>query len=458
MGKKMIVLKDADFVVKDFSKIEKSLSVAIQENLIIDVDRFENLEQKYSFDEVHDCHGQGILPGLINCHTHISETLMRGIGHNLGLFDWCNKLVFPMGKKMDSEGEEFNYRLAQLTAMEAVASGTTAIIENSVNFGKRHAYTFATALRDFGIRGAVAKSAENYSSIDYGHVGSTEREIKETENFLQKWSRPGTDLIKAWIGPSGAIRVVGGCTSDLLRELKSLANSFHTRYHLHLAANKAEVELVKKETGYPGGIAYVNGLGLLDERTSLVHCVWIAEEEKQMLKATGAGIVHCPSSAQIFAMGVQPLMKLLEQGTVCALGTDGAISNDSLDMFREMRQAVLLQLINAMKNDAMTHFDAFRMATEFGARVLGIENLGKIEKGYLADLVTLRIGDNTFLTPLYDPLETLVYACSGGRDVAMTIVNGKVLYKNGEFKTVEAEKIVSRIREDSCRIRKSLSL
>jgi len=456
MATKILLLKDADFVIRDSSTIEKSSSVVIQGNLIAEVGKAETLERKYAFDEIHDCRGHIILPGLINCHTHINETMMRGLGHDLNVFDWFNKLVFPMAQAMESEGDELYYRVAQFTAMEAISSGTTALVENNANFGKRHAYALAKALSDFGIRGAIAKGAEDYSPIDYGHVSSTENEIKETREFIEKWKREKNDLVQAWIGPSGGKRAVGGCTSTLLRELKRLAKSFQIHTHMHLASSLGERELVRKETNFPGSIAYANDLGLLDECTSLAHCVWMTEEEQTILKSTRTKVVHCPSTAQIHVLGVQPLPELLEQGTICAIGTDGAPTNDSFDMFRETRQAILLHRIHAMSAAAISHIQAFRMATEFGASVLGIENLGKIEKGYLADIVSIRVGDNLYLNPVYDPLETIVYACSGGRDVAMTIVNGKILYKNGEFKTVDAKKIISQIRESAIRLERSI--
>jgi 5-methylthioadenosine/S-adenosylhomocysteine deaminase len=127
-------------------------------------------------------------------------------------------------------------------------------------------------------------------------------------------------------------------------------------------------------------------------------------------------------------------------------------------MFRELRQAVLLQLITHLKADVMEHREGFRLGTEMGAKVLGIENLGRIDNGCLADIVAVRKMGNLFLTPFYDPLETLLYACSGGRDVAMTFVNGKLLYKDGQFKTVDGERIIARVGETSTRIRNSLPL
>jgi len=419
----------------------------------------EDLKKEYRFDEVYDCRGKVLLPGLINCHTHVHETMMRGLGHDLPFHNWCDMLVFPTAEAMEAEGEELYYNLAQLTAMEAVASGTTAFVEHSVNFAKRHSLTIAKAMSDMGFRGAVAKGAEDFSVLDRGHVGNLEREIRETREFLNGWrSRDPDGLVQAWVGPSGGKRTVGGCTNEALVELKELANSYSTRYHLHWAGTSQEIENVRRDMGLPGSVAMAEELGILDEMTSLAHCIWTVEEEREILKETGAQAVHCPSCNQICAIGVLPLVDLLNRGVVCALGTDGGPQNDSFDMFRDMRQAVLLQRINLMKADALTHGQAFRMATESGAKVLGIDNLGKIDPGYIADITAVQVRGNPFLTPLYDPLETLIYAGSGGRDVAMTMVNGRVLYMDGDFLTADSEKVVSMVQEASGRIREQIKL
>ncbi len=173
-----------------------------------------------------------------------------------------------------------------------------------------------------------------------------------------------------------------------------------------------------------------------------------------ILAETNAKIAHCPSCNQICAIGVLPLVELLGKGVDVGIGTDGAPQNDSLDMFRDMRQTVLLQRITRMQADAISHLQAFRMATEAGATVLGVSNLGKINPGYIADLTAVRVVDNPYLTPMYDPLETLVYAGSGGRDVVMTMVDGRVLYMNGEFRTVDSKKVIAEVVEAGKRIRK----
>jgi 5-methylthioadenosine/S-adenosylhomocysteine deaminase len=149
-------------------------------------------------------------------------------------------------------------------------------------------------------------------------------------------------------------------------------------------------------------------------------------------------------------------VELLEKGVTVGIGTDGAPQNDSLDMYRDMRQAVLLQRITKMKADAVSHLDAFRMATVSGAKMLGYEDLGMIEPGQIADLTAVKVRGNHFLTPLFEPLETLVYAGSGGRDTAWTMVNGDMVYDNGSFPTVDAEAVVNQVADAAKRIKRHI--
>lgn len=453
-----LVLKDAMYVIVDATTILKDHSILIKGNKIEAVAPYEEIKSNYTVDSERDCSNQAILPGLVNTHTHIHETMMRGLGHDFPFHEWCDRLVFPTAKAMEDEGETLYRALTTLTAMEAASSGSTAIIEHSVNFAKRHSLTMAQSLHEFGLRGAIAKGAEDFSIIDQGHVGKDmAQELRETKTFLDAWKKEKPDdLVQAWVGPSGGKRTVGGCTNEALVELKKMADDYDTRYHLHWAGTSPEIKIVQRDTGYVGSVAMAYHLGILDERTSLAHCIWMADAEMDMVKETGASISHMPSCNQICAIGVLPLVELLEKGVTVGIGTDGAPQNDSLDMYRDMRQAVLLQRISKMKADAVSHLDAFTMATKTGAKMLGHDDLGTIESGKLADLTAVRIKGNHFLTPLFEPLETLVYAGSGGRDTAWTMVNGKMIYDNGIFPTVDAEKIVSQVADAAKRIKKHI--
>jgi 5-methylthioadenosine/S-adenosylhomocysteine deaminase len=457
LSEKTILLKDADFLVRDYSTIEKKVSIVIKGKLIVGVGKTNILKKEHKVDETIDMTGKVLMPGLINCHTHTAETMYRGRGHDFEFPDWMNYLVYPVNQVMEEEEEDLFYYLAQLSVMEAIASGTTAFIDNSVNFTKRHVISVARAMEDMGFRGAVSKDAVDSSPMDRGFTGTLKDELKAEEEFLKNWQAKKSELVQAWVGPNGtAKKPNGGATDELLVKLKELSNKYDTHFHIHLAGTHWEIENVQKKTGLVGSILMANNLGILDERTSLAHCIWLEESEIDILAETGAQPVHCPSCNQICAIGVMPLVEMIKKGVESALGTDGAPQNDSLDMIRDMRQTVLLQRITHMDADIVSHKYAFKMATENGARVLGIKNLGKIQQDYLADMTAIQVRGNPFLSPLYEPLETIIYAGSGGRDVAMTMVNGQVLYEDGTFKTVDPEKVLSVIDEAGERINKKI--
>jgi len=453
MSEKTLLLQDADFLVRDYSTIDKKASVIIKGKLIAGVGKSDALKKDHIIDETINMNGKVLMPGLINCHTHTAETMYRGRGHDFEFPDWMNYLVYPVNQVMEEEEEDLFYYLAQLSAMEAIASGTTAFIDNSVNFTKRHVISVARAMEDMGFRGAVSKDAVDSSPMDRGFTGSLEEELKAEEEFLKVWQAEKSELVQAWVGPNGTSKKPnGGATDELLVKLKELANKYDSRLHIHLAGTHWEIENVRKQTGFVGSIAMAHDLEILDEKTSLAHCIWLDDSEIDILAETGAQPVHCPSCNQICAIGVMPLVKMISKGVESALGTDGAPQNDSLDMIRDMRQTILLQRITHMDADVVSHKYAFKMATENGAKVLGIENLGKIQPGFLADLTAVQVKGNPFLSPLYEPLETIIYAGSGGRDVAMTMVNGKVLYMDGVFRTVDRDKVLSVIEEAGTRI------
>ncbi len=457
MSDKTILLEEADFLVRDYSTIEKKMSVVVEGNIIAGVGESSALKKDHRIDETRDMRGKVLMPGLINCHTHTAETMYRGRGHDYEFPDWMNLLVYPVNQVMEEEEEDLFYYLAQLSAMEAIASGTTSFIDNSVNFTKRHTISVAQAMHDIGIRGAVSKDAVDSSPMDRGFTGPLEEEVKAEEKFLKTWQSEKSDLVQAWVGPNGtAMKPNGGATNELLVRLKKLADKYDTHLHIHLAGTHWEIANVRQKTGLVGSIAMAHSLGILDHRTSIAHCIWLDDSELDILAETRTQPVHCPSCNQICAIGVMPLPKMIDKGIEPALGTDGAPQNDSLDMIRDMRQTVLLHRITHMDADIVSHRYAFKMATEHGAKVLGIPNLGKIHPGHLADLTAVQVKGNPFLSPLYEPLETIIYAGSGGRDVAMTMVNGKILYENRTYNTVDPDKVLTVIEEAGERINQKI--
>jgi 5-methylthioadenosine/S-adenosylhomocysteine deaminase len=249
MSGKTILLEDPDFLVRDHSTIEKKTSVVIQGNIIAGVGDSTTLKKDQTIDETLNMTGKVLMPGLINCHTHTAETMYRGRGHDYEFPDWMNLLVYPVNQVMEEEEEDLFYYLAQLSALEAVASGTTAFIDNSVNFTKRHTISVAKAMDDMGFRGAVSKDAVDSSPMDRGFTGPLEEEVKAEEEFLKTWQAEKSTLVQAWVGPNGtAMKPNGGATNELLVRLKKLADKYDTHLHIHLAGTHWEIANVRQKS------------------------------------------------------------------------------------------------------------------------------------------------------------------------------------------------------------------
>jgi len=300
------------------------------------------------------------------------------------------------------------------------------------------------------MRGAVARSSSSRSKISEAENWDADEDLKASRNYLESWIK--NELVKPWIGPSMMIT----CEPSLISQLKKMANEFGTKFHIHLAETTGLVSEAKKQ-GYAGDVAWANAYGILDRNTVVGHAVWISEAELEIIKSSGSQVVHNPSSNQVLADGVAPVSKMLGSGITVGLGTDGPASNDSLDMVAEMKSCVLLSRVSTLNPNSLSAKQAFTMATQNGAKILGINNLGKVEKGAKADVACVRIRNNPSLNPIYDPIEALVYFGSG-RDVCRTIINGRTVYDEGSFPTFDLEKSTSRLNEITERVRRQLQL
>ena len=254
------------------------------------------------------------------------------------------------------------------------------------------------------------------------------------------------------VGPSMNIT----CPPDLQVKLKKLANEKGVKYHIHLAET-ANITKIARNNNYLGDVAWSYSYGLLDKNTVIAHAVWITDIEIEMINLSGAQVVHNPTSNQILADGIAPVTRLLAAGITVGLGTDGPSSNDSLDMVSEMKSCVKLSRISNLDTKSMSSKQAFKMATVNGSKILGMKNLGILQKGYLADIACFRIRRNPSLYPVYDPVDALVYYGSG-RDNVLTIIDGRVVYNEGEWPTVDIDTGMEKIADIHERVRDLLKL
>lgn len=395
-------------------------------------------------DRVIDATGKTIIPGFVQTHIHLCQTLFRGKGDDLELMDWLKKRIWPLEASHD---EESIYYSALLGIGELLQSGTTTIVDMETVSHTDFAFR---AIAESGIRALSGKvMMDKGNEVPVGLQEKTAQSIQESVDLLEKWHMYDSGRIQYAFSP----RFVVSCTEELLREVQKLSTHYNVMVHTHASENLGEIAIVEKETGMRN-VVYLDHLGLANERLILAHCIWLDEQEKQIIKERGVHVSHCPGSNLKLASGIADIPDLLENGSSVSLGADGAPCNNNLDMFNEMRLAALIQkpLHGPTSMNART---VFKMATIGGARAVGMDQeIGSIEAGKKADIAILNLNHfHTFPSYDVDPISRIVYSATRA-DVETTIVNGKVVMENGLMKTVHKEHV---LKEADASIKRLLS-
>jgi 5-methylthioadenosine/S-adenosylhomocysteine deaminase len=437
-----LLLHGADYLVQSADRYIRDGALYVEDGVIRAVGPSAVLRTRHRVRQSIDLSGCIVTPGLVNAHNHLYEMMARGLGKDYGTEEWLVKAIYPINRLMTAE----DYYCAAVVGLAAcVGQGITSVIDQLTNYARFHADRTAEAFLESGIRGAVARGAADQSAIDRGEERPAEEDLSACEAYLNGWA--GRPRFAPWLGPSG----IFSCSPPLLKRLKDLANAHGARFMIHLSETAVQARMARR-AGFAGQVAQAHHAGILDERTAIAHAVWVGEEELAIAAASGASIVHNPVSNMALASGVADVPAMLALGIPVGLGTD---SNDSLDMFDEMRAAVLLHRVHTLRPTALHARDAFRMATEAGARVLGVDRLGRLEPGWKADVAAFRIAPS--MVPVYDPVDALVYYGSG-RDACLTVVDGEVLYRDGLFTRVDPTDAITRLARTAEVIRRKVPL
>jgi len=367
------------------------------------------------------------MPGLVQSHVHMCQTLARGRADDLELLDWLRKVVWPYEGALAAGDVAAAARLA---CVELLRGGTTAILDMGT---VRHTDALFEVARDAGIRATIGKAMMDDASA--GHppgLQETAREsLDESIRLCEQWHRSSGGRLRYAFAPRFAL----SCTDELLRETATAARARGARIHTHSSENRSEIELVKKLRG-ADNIVYLNSVGLTGPDVGLAHCVWLSEEERELLRATGTHVLHCPSSNLKLASGVAHVPELIEHGVAVSLGADGAPCNNNLDGFLEMRLAALIHKPRAGAR-AMRAPEVVRLATLDGARALGLDHLiGSLEVDKRADVVVVD-ASAAHVEPTANPYSALVYACRS-TDVRHVVVDGAIVVRDRALLTLDA--------------------
>jgi 5-methylthioadenosine/S-adenosylhomocysteine deaminase len=417
--------------------IEKG-SVLVRDGRIAKIGRFT-----YRADETVDADDHLLMPGLIQGHIHLCQTIFRGAGEDLPLLPWLRRIIWPLEAAHDPDSIRASARLA---CAEMIRGGTTAFLSIETVRHTEHAFR---AVHEAGLMGVIGHCLMDMTGGYKPLAVDTDDALADIDVLLEKWS--GHPRLRVGVAPRFAL----SCSGKSLRKAADFARERGLLLHTHASEQVAEVDLVLERTGMHN-IRYLDSVGLSGPDVCLAHCVHTQPDERHLLQEAGTKVLHCPSANLKLASGIAPIPEYLEMGIAVSIGADGTPCNNRLDQFMEMREAGLMQKIR-LGAEALPARDIVRMATEGGARTLGWEKeMGTLEVGKRANMILVdQSGVHTL--PSRDPATNLVYS-NNASDVRMTIVNGEILLEDGKLTTIDEEQLKDDVRRQWARLAKRAGL
>jgi len=421
-----ILIKNAIIVTVDPDDAIVHGDLLIENDRIVSVGATRN-----TADVVIDGRNCAVLPGFVQTHIHLCQTLFRSAADDLALIDWLKKRVWPMEAAHSADSITASARLG---VAELIKGGTTcALTMETVH----HTSEVFRVILESGFRATIGKCMmDKGDEVPQELNERTTDSINESVALMKEWHGAENGRIRYCFAPRFAV----SCTRELLEQVGRLAREHETIIHTHASENRTECEIVERETGLRN-VAYLDQVGLTGDDVVLAHCVHLVDEEIEILRHTQTNVAHCPSSNLKLGSGIAPIAKLLANQISVSLGADGAPCNNRLDMFTEMRSAALLQ--KALHGpEVLPAQRVLRMATIDGARALGLsDDIGSLETGKKADLSLVNL-DQLHTTPRSeDVISSVVYSAQPS-DVQSMVIDGKILMNNRQLLTIDEENVI----------------
>jgi 5-methylthioadenosine/S-adenosylhomocysteine deaminase len=434
-----LVVRNGTIVTVDSGRVVAHGAVAVDGGRIAAVGTEAEVGAQFRAKEVLDAAGGIVMPGLVNVHTHAAMVLFRGVADDLKLMEWLQRYIFPAEKS--NVTAEFVRAGTRLAALEMIRSGTTTFVDM---------YYFedqvAEACKEAGLRGVLGSTLIEFPAPDNKTIPDA---LAYAERFLKRWA---TDPL---VVPAVAPHSTYLATPETLKAARALADRYRAPILIHLSESSDEQAQVRERYGRTP-TEHLQQLGVLRRGVLGAHGIWLTPSDRAILKEAGVGVAHCPQSNMKLSSGTAPVREMLAEGVRLGLGTDGAASNNDLDMFEEMLTAALLAKHASGDPTVAPAPAVLEMATLGGARALGMEDrIGSLEPGKRADLVVVGL-DEPRLHPLYDPVSHLVYVAKGA-DVRHVVVDGRVIMRDRRVLTLDEKAVVAEADRLRDQVRRSVA-
>lgn len=409
-----ILIKDVNAILPE--GVVKQTDIGVKDDKIAFIG---DVPADFTADKIISGKDKLATPGFVNAHTHVSMTLLRSYADDMQLMDWLENKIWPIEAKMKKEDI---YWGAMLGIAEMLKGGTTAFADMYGDMEQ-----VAQACIDTDIRAVLSRGM-------IGVAPNGMQALEENKELFRDFNNANDGKITVMFGPHAPYT----CPPDFLRKVVAVSEEYDAEIHIHLAETKGEVENCLKEYGKTP-IALMEEVGILSRGVLAAHCVHLTDEDIAIMKKHNVRVAHNPGSNMKLASGVAPVPKMLEAGICVGLGTDGASSNNNLDMLEEVNLATLLHKVHNFDPLAVPAFKGVQMGTEYGAEAVGLKDVGLIKEGYKADIVLFDMNEPQCY-PRHDLISLLAYSMNSSM-VNTVLVNGKVLVENKQLMTIDEEKI-----------------
>jgi len=442
-----IYLKNAYIITMNPTRdVYQKASILIENDIIKEIGQIEEIKLNPKA-EILDVTGKIIMPGLINTHVHTSQQLARGIADDVDLLVWLIERIWPYESSLNYEDSLIS---SLACCVELIKTGVTTFLEA----GGQFVDAMVEAVDKCGLRACLTASIMDCGEgLPEKWRKSHKEYIQFQEDLFQKYNDTSEGRIKIWFG----LRTIFNNSDELIVETKQLADKYRTGIHMHVAEVCEEIDFVKKKTGHKGTIDHLNHLGVLGPNLLAVHSVWLTEEEIDLIKKNEVKVSHCPAAAMKVTLGFSKVKEMIDKKICVSIGTDGAPSNNKMDLFRDLYLAALIHKGRTLNPKALISEEILEMVTINAAKCSLMEDsIGSLEVNKKADLIILN-PDFIGSLPCYNIINNIVYSMSS-ENVEATMCNGKWLIKNRKVLILDEEELIGKVKKMAMKIKDKIKV